>query len=147
MDERLKKYLEIVENTVDIDPPGKEVIEAWIEHIVDGLQKMMDLRRQYAEDLPFGKFLENEGAWENEISVCGFGPSWFGGRIQIYTGLDYIAKVLGLDLECEKREGSQYRYEYSCRYKDYELYQIEDQPLSAVDGMITEVNMRRMDKE
>lgn len=127
MDERLKKYLESVENPVDIDPPGKEVVEAWIEHIADGLQKMEDLKRQYAEDLPFGKFLEDEGAWENEISVCGLGQSWFEKRIQVHSGLDYIAKVLGLEVEFKERSCTQYRYEYSFRYKDYELFQIEEQ--------------------
>jgi hypothetical protein len=125
MDERLKKYLEYVENPVDIDPPGKEVVEAWIDYIINALKTIEEFRKQFIDEIPFGKFSATSGDWENEISVCGFGPVWIDGRVHFYRGLEYVAKILGLDVECSKRSNDE--YEYSCQYKGHKLFQLEEE--------------------
>lgn len=51
----------------------------------------------------------------------------------ISTGIEIIADVMGLKLDCTVKENTNYPYQYTLLYRNIEFVQSEDKPLEGVD--------------
>lgn len=132
-----KKY---EDDEVDyLEMPYKEFAEAWLDAHIAYRKKIEKLKSRYGidNDLCFGDLLKDKGEFECEIvvgmgceSVCnGYNP-----YMQIYQGIQYLAKILGLQLYKKEFSLEESRWEYYFDYKGIKIMQLSNSDFDAILG-------------
>lgn len=82
----------------------QEKITAWVEKVAKAYNSVRNLK-DYSED------------------VC-FCESYRGNEVHIYSGLEYIAEMLGIELIYTDRHDDDYPFEVSFVYKGVKFFQL-----------------------
>lgn len=121
----LQEYRAAYEREEDFEPVTKELMQAWLDERIDALKQIEEIKKSM-DDYPlvWGRLIDGE--YENTVDLCGWTPEL---RLHIYEGIEHIADVLGITLECEDNRGTDYDYEYSFFYRGVKVFEISKEPL------------------
>ena len=121
----LKEYKEAYDREEDFGQVTKELMQAWLDERIEAVKQIAAIKKSM-DDYPlvWGRLVDGE--YENTVELCGWEPKY---QLHIYEGIEHIADVLGIPLECEENRGTPYDYEYSFVYKGVKVFEISKEAL------------------
>ena len=120
----LQEYMAAYDREEDFGQVTKELMQAWLDERIEAVKQIAEIKKSTAYPLVWGKLVDGE--YENEIDLCAWEPKL---QLHIYEGIEHIADVLGITLECEDNRGMDYDYEYSFFYKGVRVFEISKEAL------------------
>lgn len=121
----LEEYRAAYDREEDFGQVTKELMQAWLDERIEAVKQIAEIKKSM-DDYPlvWGRLVD--GKYENTVELCGWEPKY---QLHIYEGIEHIADVLGIPLECEENRGTPYDYEYSFVYKGVKVFEISEEAL------------------
>jgi len=99
-------------------------MQTWLDEKIEAVKQIAEIKKSTDYSLVWGRLVDGE--YENEVGLCAWEPKL---QLHIYEGIEHIADVLGIPLECEENRGTPYDYEYSFNYKGVRVFEISEEAL------------------
>lgn len=121
----LDEYRAAYDRNEDFKQVTKELMQAWLDERIEAVKQIAEIKKSMNDyPLVWGRLIDGE--YENEVDMCGWTPEL---RLHIYTGIEHIADVLGITLECEADRGTAFDYEYSFVYKGVKVFEVSKEAI------------------
>lgn len=120
----LQEYRAAYDREEDFGQVTKELMQEWLDERIEVVKQIAEIKKSTDYPLVWGRLVDHE--YENEVDMCGWMPEL---RLHIYTGIEHIADVLGITLECEDNRGTAFDYEYSFVYKGVKVFEVSKEAL------------------
>ena len=85
-------------------------IKEWVDALVEEQKRLQELK----------DFSQTIGVMPPVVDYC------------LRGGIEIVAEILGVPLECESVIAHRYKYVYSFRYRNVRFFQLEKEPLEGV---------------
>lgn len=114
-------YMELLESRPEVLSLTDEQIKSWVNQICRAIYELEDS----LYELQYGKYNKYTERYEHNIAVCGinFTITKFP-EVQIYKGIDVMARATGSELLLMHDPDVQFPFRYSFRYKGVKFYQL-----------------------
>lgn len=115
-------YMELLESRPEVLSLTDEQIKSWVDQICHAIHVLEDS----LYELQYGKYNKYTERYEHNIAVCGinFTITKFP-EVQIYKGIDVMARATGSELLLMHDPDIQFPYRYSFKYRGIKFYQLE----------------------
>jgi len=119
-------YMELLESKPEVLSLTDEQIKSWVDRICNAIHELEDS----LYELQYGKYNKYIEHYEHSIMVCGINctitkfPD-----VQIYKGIDVMARATGSELLLMHDPDIQFPYRYSFKYRGIKFYQLEDKEI------------------
>ena len=119
-------YMELLASRPEVLSLTDEQIKSWVDQICYAIHELEDS----LYELQYGKYNKYTERYEHNIAVCGinFTITKFP-EVQIYKGIEVMARVTGSELLLLHDPDIRFPYRYSFKYRGIKFYQLEDKEI------------------
>ena len=119
-------YMELLASRPEVLSLTDEQIKSWVDQICHAINELEDS----LYELQYGKYNKYTERYEHNIAVCGINCSMTKfPEVQIYKGIDVMARATKSELFVMYDPDIQFPYRYSFKYRGIKFYQLETEEI------------------